>query len=57
MPETQSQNKTPLRRPVMQYSEPPKENKKERIKLWMAGALILVALCIDLIELILDLVQ
>jgi len=53
MPETTTQNKTALRRPVQQIPQSSGE-KKERIKLWMGAALILTALSIDLFEALLD---
>lgn len=45
--------KTPLRRPIMRY-EQPEEKKKERIPLWIAGALITLAFCLDLTEMVLE---
>ncbi len=52
MDETYTQNRTPLRRPVRQISQQQPE-KKERIKVWMAACMIIVALCIDLAQAIL----
>jgi hypothetical protein len=43
--------KTPLRRPVRQFSQQQPE-KKERIPTWMAISMIVVALCIDILTLI-----
>lgn len=48
----QTPNRTPLRRPVMQYAEP--EEKKERIPLWLGACMVVVAACIDIFEAILD---
>jgi len=55
MDENQQQNRAPLRRPVMQYSqtEPP---KKERIKTWMGAAIVITALTINAFVALLDLV-
>jgi len=49
MDETYPQNqntRTPLRRPVMAIPEQ-QEEKRERIKKWMAACMIIVALCVD----------
>ncbi|OHA94131.1 MAG: hypothetical protein A3E02_02005 [Candidatus Zambryskibacteria bacterium RIFCSPHIGHO2_12_FULL_38_34] len=51
MAETPPQNQTALKRPVRQVAQQ-QEEKKERIKLWMGGALIIFALCVDLTELV-----
>ena len=51
MANTPPQNQTALRRPVRQVAQQ-QEEKKERIKLWMGGALIIFALCVDLTELV-----
>ena len=48
----QTQTKTPLKRPVMQYNQP--EEKKERIPLWLGACMVIVAACIDAFEAILD---
>ncbi|MBN2094082.1 MAG: hypothetical protein JW740_01800 [Candidatus Zambryskibacteria bacterium] len=45
--------KTVLRRPVRQYTQDD-EKKPERIKIWMAACLIIVAFCIDLTEFVLE---
>lgn len=47
------QNKTPLRRPVMQYGVQ-EEEKKERIGKMMGFLFIVLAFCIDLFEMILE---
>ena len=51
MPTTLPQNKTPLRRPVQQIPQQ-QEEKKERIKTWVAAAMIATALVIDIITLL-----
>jgi hypothetical protein len=50
MDDTFPQNQTALTRPVRQFSQ--QEERKERIKIWMGWALIITALCVDLIELL-----
>ena len=49
----QTQNQTPLRRPVMAASQQ-QEEKKERIPLWLGACMVIVAACIDIFEAILD---
>ena len=48
----QTQNKTPLKRPMMQRVE--LEEKKERIPLWLGACMVIVAACIDIFEAVLD---
>ena len=50
--ENQTQ-KTPIIRPVRQFQQQPEE-KKERIKLWMGAALIIVAFSIDAFQALLN---
>src|SRR3989344_2803714 len=54
MAETPPQNQTALRRPVRQVAQQ-QEEKKERIKLWMAACMIIVALCVDAAQAVLTL--
>jgi hypothetical protein len=51
MDETYPQNKRPLVRPVRTIQQ--QEEKKERIKVWMATCLVIVALFVDLIQVLL----
>jgi hypothetical protein len=53
MDETQTPNRTPLRRPVRQTPQP-QEEKKERIKVWMGAALIITAGSIDAFQALLN---
>jgi hypothetical protein len=55
MDEEVSQNQTALRRSVVHY-EAQQEEKRERIKTWMGACLVIVALCVDGLQALLNLV-
>ena len=52
-PQNQTLQKPSLRRPVRQF-QPQQEERRERIKIWMAACLVIVAFSIDCFEMLLE---